>query len=181
MDDEREQHLYDHAWRYFSIHADQRLKAFNFYLLLVTVCFGGLLTLYKDSPSSGFLAPFALVLTILSLIFWKLDVRTKDLIRYGEDALKSWEARLQLPQGNNCPHESAIFSREEHLTAKRKARGGWFWRRHYSYSTCFNAVFLLFGVCGALLCLWLFVSSGQPKGSPAILLKIDNNTISISK
>jgi hypothetical protein len=40
MDEKRREELRDQAWKYFALHADQRLKAFNFYLILCTVIAG---------------------------------------------------------------------------------------------------------------------------------------------
>jgi hypothetical protein len=146
------QRLRDHAWDYFALHADQRLKAFNFYLILATVIVGGVLGVLKDLNSRYSGCVLALSLPALSFLFWKLDRRTRELIRHGEAALIWWESQLQLMAGNHCPHVASLFAREEHLTGfarRRKSINPL--NLHMSYSDCFNAVFLLFAIIGLML------------------------------
>jgi hypothetical protein len=96
--------LRDYAWKYFSTHADQRLKSFNFFLTLYTFAFGGLILLVKDahSPLLGALA--GVLLSFLAFIFWKLDVRNRELIAYGEAALKHLEDDARLTDGPSGLH-----------------------------------------------------------------------------
>lgn len=57
MDERKREELRDQAWKYFSLNADQRLKAVNFYIILCTVIAGGLLSLISRArhaePSIG--------------------------------------------------------------------------------------------------------------------------------
>jgi hypothetical protein len=156
MKDEISERLQDQAWKYFSLHADQRLKTFNFYLILATIIVGGLLTVMKDLKTAYIGAILAFTLTLLSFVFWKLDQRTRQMIWYAEEALKWCETEMQLPQENFCPHVASIFRREEHLTkhARRPQRLNIF-VRHFSYSECFSLIFFVFGLGGFVLGLWL--------------------------
>src|SRR5438128_12537956 len=62
----------EYAWRYFSLHADQRLKTFNFYLILVTVILSGVLAFVKDAKVPLLAAiPVILLLPLLSFVFYK--------------------------------------------------------------------------------------------------------------
>lgn len=37
MDEKIRNEIHDYVWKYFQIHADQRLKTFNFYMILCTL------------------------------------------------------------------------------------------------------------------------------------------------
>jgi hypothetical protein len=91
MDEQKREELRDQAWKYFALHADQRLKAFNFYLILCTVIAGGLLTLIKDARDPRIAILVALLLPSLSLVFWKLDTRNRQLIDHSQEALMFFE------------------------------------------------------------------------------------------
>lgn len=88
MDNELQKELREYAWNYFSLHAEQRLKTFHFFVILSTVITGAVLTIIKDFKNVEYAAPLAFLLPIFSFVFWKLDLRNKELIKHGENALK---------------------------------------------------------------------------------------------
>jgi hypothetical protein len=137
------QELRDHAWRYFTLHADQRLKTFNFYLIVATVLLGGGLTALKDNvlPQPGAALAFY-SLAVLSFVFWKLDQRNRELVKHGEAALLFIEARLPAPLAEDAP-ELRIFAHEAETTADARRKQSWWrlWSRPMSYSDCFGMVF----------------------------------------
>ncbi len=49
MDDKQHAMLRDYAWKYFSMHADQRLKTFNFHVTLSTLIAGAFVAFLKDA------------------------------------------------------------------------------------------------------------------------------------
>ena len=150
MNEEFRKELRDYAWSYFALHAEQRLKTFHFYLIVATLIAGGVVALAKDaSRCGGAAAIMALLLPFLSLVFWKLDERNKQLIRHGEEALKLIEKESGLEDNGEQPHRLKLFLHEEYVTAQRPRLPHWPpWSAHFSYSTCFRAVFLVFGICG---------------------------------
>jgi hypothetical protein len=146
-DDKLRAEMRDYAWKYFSTHADQRLKAFNFFLTLYTFAFGGLILLVKEAHSLLLGGVAGLLLSFLAFIFWKLDVRNKELIAHGEAALKHLEADARLPDGSPGLHPTKVFSCAENTTDRVKAERKivWhnprtWWTGHYTYSTCFRAL-----------------------------------------
>ncbi len=143
--------IHDYAWKYFQIHADQRLKTFNFYLILSTLISGALTAIIKNASDILVGIPLALLLPFLSFIFWKLDLRNKQLIGHGERALKYIENEYGIEDESDQPHVLKIFNHEADATKKLK-RNTFF----FTYSTCFNLVFLIFGVGGIVVALWLF-------------------------
>ncbi len=138
----------DYAWDYFSLHADQRLKAFHFYIILSTAIIGGFSLLLKNGAFYKWMAVFGLLLLFFSFIFWKLDNRTKQLVKSGEAALEFLDAQYALPDQDGVPHVLRLFTREKMLTAKHPlfplSTG------HFSYSRCFTWVFFMFSFLGAI-------------------------------
>lgn len=149
MDEKFRNEMRDYVWKYFALHADQRIKTFNFYLVLCTLITGGLIALVNDSKSPYLAALVAFGLTFISFIFWRLDLRNKELIHHSEEALKLLEDDSRLPNEKNVPHRLKIFSYEECITTGLKGkRFLWAFPCHFRYSTCFNAVFLVLGFAG---------------------------------
>lgn len=149
MDKTLQSEMREYAWQYFSLHSDQRLKTFNFYVILSTVIAGGMLTILKDSGNQLLASPLAFTIAFTSFIFWKLDIRNKQLIKHAEDALKYIEGHSGLGEGNGSPHVLTLFKHEEFKTngLKRFPHSSLL-HSHWSYSACFNAVFLVFGSMG---------------------------------
>jgi hypothetical protein len=160
MDTEQLSQLRRYAWGYFSVHADQLLKTFNFYAVLSTAIVAGILAIAKDATNPAVAAPLAFLLSFLSFIFWKLDQRNRQLIKHGENALKHLEREIEPSTDPSAPHILQIFRYEENATnaLSRFPKTWWLTRAHFSYSTCFNSVFFVFGfggaIVGCVLLLW---------------------------
>ena len=150
LDTELRKEFRDYLWKYFALHADQRLKTFNFFIIIA-----GALT---AAIVSGMVAPhrthlslaLALVLILTSYIFWQLDVRMKSLIKTAENALGVLDRTCKLPQHDDL-YAFRIFEHEQH-TRTTASHG---WRRilnpNLSYSHCFNIVFATFAVFASLV------------------------------
>jgi len=83
---------FEYAWRWFELHARQRVSMFNFFFLAVGAlasAYGILLReqLYGESAAVAFAGVFASVVACL------LDVRNHSLVKMGEEALKVVETR----------------------------------------------------------------------------------------
>lgn len=143
--------LREDAWKYFALHAEQRMKVFNFYVVLSTLVVGGLITVIKDGTNLLLGAPIGFLLAFLSFVFWKLDSRVKHLIKHAEAAMKKLEGDSAVSTDANMPSRLCLFSHEEHSTNRlRKGQRWWDLSKHYTYSECFNMVFLVFGLSGAV-------------------------------
>src|SRR3989442_13738373 len=80
----------DYSWKWFAYHADQRLKAFNFYLIIVGVLVVG----YFKCLEQGWRAIGAVIAAFgaaISLAFWLLDIRNTELVNCGREELKRLE------------------------------------------------------------------------------------------
>lgn len=97
MDKDEIKEMRDYAWKYFSLHADQRIKTFNFYLVLATFAVGGMLTIVNVAGHAWVVALISFILAFLSWIFYNLDCRNKQLVKHGEDALKRLEQECAFP------------------------------------------------------------------------------------
>jgi len=89
----------------------------------------------------------ALLLCLFSFIFWKLDGRNRALIKNAEAALRYFE------QNEAGDIVTKVFTNEEIETDKKwECVKGWrwfcVWRWHFSYSHCFNTVFIIFALIG---------------------------------
>ena len=151
-DDRKE--LRDYAWKYFDRHAEQRLKTFNFYLLLCGGFIAGIVTVL-GRQEFGAAGALAILFSFVSFVFCKLEVRNRHLTKHSEEALKTLEDELSLPdEPGGMPHRCKLFRREEaEMSKKRRFPRG----TYFSYTTCFKLIFGVFGWGSAMLGLmWLY-------------------------
>jgi hypothetical protein len=140
--------LRQQAWEYFNTHASQRLTIFNFYIGLSSVAATGFFASFKSDSNLQSARPLlAALLCFISFVFWKLDQRSKVLIKNAEHVLKHFE------EGQPHSTNAKVFLREESETSRhRESFRGWrkvlFWKLPLSYSRCFNLVYLVFFVIG---------------------------------
>jgi hypothetical protein len=91
MHDDAETKAQTYAWNWFALHAGQRLQLVNFWLVAIAF----LAAAYVQARSSHMPAiAFGVSVTgaVSSVAFMRLDVRTRQLVRVAEDALKYFEA-----------------------------------------------------------------------------------------
>ena len=144
-----------YAWDYFEVHAEQRLKTFNFYLVLAAL----LITASSTAFRMQFFNPFVglslgLLLAFLSYIFQKLDLRNKELIGVGEQALMAIEKKMGPEGQDEIPHVFQLFNREKYQTDLLKKNCS----EHYSYSQCFKWVYRCLGWAGLALAIFHVVT-----------------------
>ena len=151
----RTKYLRQQAWEYFALHAQQRLTTVHFYLIVATTLVAmAAASLDAKSALAGLALPSGLLLLVLSLAFWRLDLRNRDLIWSAEAALRSFEASD--PAADNAQEipPAWLFTREYYQSQKRKDAIQW--RRYivpHTYSHVFNALFASFGATGFLITL----------------------------
>ena len=120
----------DYLWQHFEFNSEQRLKAFNFFVVLSVFANGGVFAAVEKD-----MHPFAFVLigsfiVAFSAVFWVMDIRSRSLLLLAIPGLKSYEQSL--------PEHSRLFS----LDAQRQSR-------IFRYTVAFRALFalqLLFGI-----------------------------------
>jgi hypothetical protein len=84
---------FDYAWKWFSYHADQRVKMFNFMLVVFGVFATAIGSTVGRLPS-GFTAVLCFVAAALGLIFPLLDRLNRDLVWLGEELLTHLEKNV---------------------------------------------------------------------------------------
>lgn len=126
------------SWRYFQLHAQQRMTVFNFYLIITGLVAAGLsaclLQMEKLSMVAGVLGLF---LSFVSFIFWKLDQRVSLMIKASEKSIIDIEKKLALPV------ESIFTQDSENLNHSYL-----YIRSPWSYGRCFRVSFFLVGMIG---------------------------------
>lgn len=160
-----------HAWRYFELHAKQRMAVFNFFLVLSGLILAGLSSTFDASSDKNmFGIALAILLILVSFIFWKLDQRTSFLIKHAEKALATSEADLN-------GDRAKLFATEPDETEKNKS-GNW-WQRHWTFGELFRTVFIAMGAIGIFFLLIFFLrmsatdSSAPPYPRSSFTLQIN--------
>lgn len=83
----------DLYWKYFQLHADQRMKMVQFYLSVIVVLFGALFTLHSMENRIAIAEIVTCIgIGVISGIFALLDHRTSLLIKDAENVIKRMEA-----------------------------------------------------------------------------------------
>ena len=143
--------LRDYAWAYFSLHAEQRLKTFHFFIIITAFVFTVLTAFIEVINGSIWMSVPMFSISILSYAFWQLDKRNKELVRVGEEALTKLEAELIC---NDVALELCPFINEHYKTEYLKSQN----KSSLSYSQCFGFVFLSFGITCFLLGFYVIFS-----------------------
>jgi len=139
----------EYAWSYFQLHANQRMSSFNFFVVIAALLTTGLAgTLKSDFKQHYVGVVLALILIVISFIFWKVDQRVRYLIKHAEEALIAIEETWKINSDFINP-KLALFQLEKEKTEKICGLNPWnLWQWHLSYSNCFGVVYLVFVVLG---------------------------------
>lgn len=155
---------WDRTYKYFELHAVQRMSTFNFFIIISTI----LTTAYASTFSDNFdYKPVrlfsSLSLIAVSFVFWKLDERVRFLIHTSEDMLIKIENKM-IKEG--ISQDLLIFSEEDRkfktenknrLPFNHKAYKGII-KERLTYSKCFNFLYFLFFLIGAIGAIQVFGS-----------------------
>lgn len=145
-------------WDYFSTHATQRMQILNFFIVLETFFITALLALFQFKIDFKVLRiTLSIAIIFFSLIFNMLDKRTRQMIKYSEEALKSIEQKYINKYGKDI----MIFTIEEEKTSiERKNRE--ITKPCLSYTQLFKLTFCFFfliGVIGFCFEIYLIIKS----------------------
>ena len=89
-----------YAWNWFALHAGQRLQLVNFWLVAVAFLAAAFVQ-SQISHLRPISAGVALIGAVASLAFQRLDVRTHQLSRVAEEALREFEAEWVVQGSSN--------------------------------------------------------------------------------
>lgn len=132
----------EHAWKYFEVHAAQRLSIFNFFVVMLGSVTAGVAATFETSHNWSYIGlVLSFVLLLLSFVFWKLDQRTAFLVKHAEQVLIEAEKAL-------LSDSQRIFTSEVGITSKR-TRGPAF-QRMWTYSQSFRLIFVFAALLAVL-------------------------------
>lgn len=136
----------EHIWKYFELHAQQRMTVFNFYIAITGLLAAGIgVTLQQGGKYVLFTSLMGVFVVFISFIFWKLDQRVSILIKNAEIALQDLECQ---------------FSNEK-LRIITKDNSSNFLnlgiRSSWTYGKCFRISFVIVGLMGVLLAITPFL------------------------
>jgi len=147
-DDEKWERASEHAWRYFEIHAGQRMSMFNYFIVLSGLLLTGIAGTLQASPRLAAIGiALGLLLALLSFLFWKIDQRAAFLVKHAEAAHILAEVAL-------LPVDARLFSNEAalHAAAAELHKG---YRKPWTFGSSLRLAFAVMaaaGLCAALLC-----------------------------
>jgi hypothetical protein len=170
MDTEKEEIFRTYAWAYFSFHADQRMKTFNFFLIVAGLISGGIVTLMRDSGNPWIVAPLGLALIMLCLLFWRLDQRNHVLVRNGEAAIKFLDSQHHLTADDGTPHVLCIFEHDDF--ERRREPRSLFRKGYFSYSQVIRYVYCLFACLGLFFSVVPFFSVRPDSVQPSVTVQL---------
>ena len=110
----------------------------------------------QGAKETKWLSIFGFLLLFLSIVFWKLDKRNKELVRNGEEALKYLDEQENLQNKGAEPHALKLFAHDDYLAKVRvnTSRLG----IHFTYSIFLSTLFIsmsLLGLITGLFCLFI--------------------------
>jgi hypothetical protein len=136
------QHSMDHAWKYFEIHAQQRISVFNFYLATTGLVAAGIGVCLQQGGGFSLLASgLSIFLTFVSFLFWKLDQRVSLLIKRSERALAEIEKSIKNDKLNLFTEDSSDTQLSNGVFSV------------WSYGRCFRISFCVIGITSFLCAL----------------------------
>jgi hypothetical protein len=84
----------DLVWDHFKFNAEQRLRGFNFFVLLSIFADGGVFTALEKGLSPRLVVLLGLFVTLLAFVFWLVDTRSCQLLNITIPALKEIETEF---------------------------------------------------------------------------------------
>ncbi|MRW89240.1 hypothetical protein GJ699_04520 [Duganella sp. FT80W] len=121
----------DQLWDHFKFNADQRIKAFNFFVILSGFVNGGVLTAYDKHYSPYIFIAAGLFIVLLAIIFWIVDKRSRGLTELAKPGLLAYEKQT------NKSDKYSIFLQDK--TNKFKL---------ISYTFAFTVLYISQGIFG---------------------------------
>jgi hypothetical protein len=129
----------DHAWRYFALHAQQRTSVFNFFIVLSGILATGIGAGFQAGKT---MAPMVIILgillTLFSIVFYRLDERGSELVKLAESALIAGE--------NTCLPAFARVIAEEN---RRRVSAGCS-TKTWTFGQSFRLIFWVMGIAGVV-------------------------------
>jgi len=128
----------DYGWKHFALIADQRIKTFNFYILILVASFSATITMLKPTVPRHDFCLVGMAHMLAAFIFWLIDVRSVRILKVSIQMLKDIE---RSPAFKGHPK---IMVEDDY----RQSKGWW---RLVTYRTAFRVTFFLHALFGLVL------------------------------
>jgi hypothetical protein len=92
----------DYLWDHFKFNAEQRLKAFNFFVVFSVFADGGVFAAVEKQADPAVFILVGGFICLLATTFFLIDWRSQELLRLGVPGLKDYEKRF--------PKHSRLFA-----------------------------------------------------------------------
>jgi hypothetical protein len=124
----------EHAWKYFQLHASQRMTLFNFYITICTAIVAGIgVFMNFDNVPFILIITLGILMIVFSIVFWLLDERTRYFIHLSERVIMEIES-------NYSNEKFRIVTIQENESRKISFI--------FRYSFALRAIFILFVILG---------------------------------
>jgi len=71
---------FEYAWKHFTVIADQRLKTFNFYIIMVAAGIAATLSAFEKQRAMAVFLACGLLHVVCSIVFFLIDERSRRLV-----------------------------------------------------------------------------------------------------
>lgn len=143
----QEKDFINNLWKYFELHANQRMQLMNFYIVIESLFLTGLVTMLNSKEDLLiFELGVCIAMIFFSWIFSQFDLRTRNMIHCCEDAIKHVEEKYVNDKGYD--KEIMIFSVEEKI------------RKDSTYTRLMKLEFMFFKTIGWMCIIWLLYQEG---------------------
>lgn len=99
----------DYLWQHFVFNAEQRLKAFNFFVVFSVFANGGFFAAIEKSLDGFVFVLIGGFVAVLSIVFALIDIRSQSLLKLAVPGLKAYEIQF--------PEHSRLFALDENRHA----------------------------------------------------------------
>jgi hypothetical protein len=133
-----------YAWGYFVLHADQRMKLFNFFLILSGLILRAFPAVRGIAPGTKLVGLLPLLLVLSAFTFWRLDKRTRYLVKNAEAALRFLDEHWPVePLADGSPHFLRLIERDDYFTGMTEKK--WWAKRvvPISYTDNFRIAYVM--------------------------------------
>lgn len=131
--------LLDHTWKYFQLHAAQRITVFNFFVAASGLLTAGLIySLRGGHETANYSIVGGISLALLSGVFWKLDRRVSAMIKISEEAI----IRIEGSCIDEPLHRVMSMEQQTAEATKYSSFGNW------TYGQAFRRIFVVVGAVG---------------------------------
>ncbi len=129
----------DHAWRYFALHAQQRMSVFNFFIVLSGILATGIGAGFQAGKTMGpVVIILGILLTLFSIVFYRLDERGSELVKLAESALLAGESTF-------IPAFARVFVEENKSRGSASCSS-----KTWTFGQSFRFIFWVMGTAGVV-------------------------------